>query len=100
MKQSNLDKLAAKEAEIIADFFGVRKTEAATPKTEATTLKTEVTSVATFKVGDKYMIKPGDKYTNGISVPSRYIGREMTVIQVKSDGSAIRIKEINSWVVC
>lgn len=49
-----------------------------------------------YKVGDKYTIRVGDRYTNGVAVPSRLIGKEYTVMQVR-DGM-ILLGEISSWV--
>lgn len=49
-----------------------------------------------YKVGDKYTIRAGDRYTNGVSVPSRLVGKEYTIMQVR-DGM-ILLGEISSWV--
>lgn len=49
-----------------------------------------------YKVGDKYTIKPGDRYSNGVSVPARLIGKSYTIMQVR-DGR-ILLGEISSWV--
>ena len=49
-----------------------------------------------YKVGDKYTIRAGDKYTNGVSVPARLVGKEYTIMQVR-DGM-ILLGEISSWV--
>lgn len=49
-----------------------------------------------YKVGDKYTIKAGDRYTNGVAVPSRLVGKEYTIMQVR-DGM-ILLGEISSWV--
>ena len=53
-------------------------------------------AVDTYKVGDKYTIKAGDKYSNGVSVPARLIGKSYTIMQVR-DGR-ILLGEISSWV--
>lgn len=53
-------------------------------------------AVDTYKVGDKYTIKAGDKYSNGVSVPSRLVGKSYTIMQVR-DGM-ILLGEISSWV--
>ena len=50
----------------------------------------------TYRVGDKYTIKPGDRYSNGVSVPSRLVGKSYTIMQVR-DGM-ILLGEISSWV--
>lgn len=50
----------------------------------------------TYKVGDKYTIKPGDLYTTGRKVPARLVGKTYTVWQVKP--GAVLLKEIVSWV--
>ena len=50
----------------------------------------------TYRVGDKYTIKPGDRYSNGVSVPPRLIGKSYTIMQVR-DGM-ILLGEISSWV--
>lgn len=49
-----------------------------------------------YKVGDKYTIKAGDHYTNGVSVPARLVGKEYTIMQMR-DGK-ILLGEISSWV--
>ena len=49
-----------------------------------------------YKVGDKYTIRAGDRYTNGVSVPARLVGKEYTIMQVR-DGM-ILLGEISSWV--
>ena len=49
-----------------------------------------------YKVGDKYIIRAGDRYTNGVSVPSRLVGKSYTIMQVR-DGK-ILLGEISSWV--
>lgn len=49
-----------------------------------------------YKVGDKYTIKPGDRYSNGVSVPARLVGKSYTIMQVR-DGK-ILLGEISSWV--
>ena len=50
----------------------------------------------TYRVGDKYIIKPGDRYSNGVSVPARLVGKSYTIMQVR-DGK-ILLGEISSWV--
>lgn len=50
----------------------------------------------TYRVGDKYTIKPGDRYSNGVSVPARLIGKTYTIMQMR-DGK-ILLGEISSWV--
>lgn len=49
-----------------------------------------------YKVGDKYTIRAGDRYTNGVSVPSRLVGKEYTIMQVRED--RILLGEISSWI--
>ena len=53
-------------------------------------------AVETYRVGEKYTIKPGDRYTNGVSVPARLIGKSYTIMQVRED--RILLGEISSWV--
>ena len=53
-------------------------------------------AVETYRVGNKYTIKPGDRYSNGVSVPARLIGKSYTIMQVR-DGK-ILLGEISSWV--
>ena len=53
-------------------------------------------AVETYRVGDKYIIKPGDRYSNGVSVPSRLVGKSYTIMQVRED--RILLGEISSWV--
>ena len=49
-----------------------------------------------YKVGDKYTIRAGDRYTNGVAVPARLVGKSYTIMQVR-DGK-ILLGEISSWV--
>ena len=49
-----------------------------------------------YKVGDKYTIRAGDRYTNGVTVPARLVGKAYTIMQVR-DGR-ILLGEISSWV--
>lgn len=49
-----------------------------------------------YKVGDKYTIKAGDRYTNGVAVPSRLVGKSYTIMQVRE--GMILLGEISSWV--
>lgn len=49
-----------------------------------------------YKVGDKYTIRAGDRYTNGVFVPSRLVGKSYTIMQVRED--RILLGEISSWV--
>ena len=49
-----------------------------------------------YKVGDKYTIKAGDRYTNGVAVPTRLVGKEYTIMQVRE--GMILLGEISSWV--
>ena len=49
-----------------------------------------------YRVGDKYTIRAGDHYTNGVSVPARLIGKSYTIMQVRED--RILLGEISSWV--
>lgn len=49
-----------------------------------------------YKVGDKYTIRAGDRYTNGVAVPARLIGKSYTIMQVRED--RILLGEISSWV--
>ena len=53
-------------------------------------------AVDAYKVGDKYTIKAGDKYSNGVSVPARLIGKSYTIMQVRE--GKILLGEISSWV--
>ena len=49
-----------------------------------------------YKVGDKYTIRVGDRYTNGVAVPARLAGKAYTIMQVRED--RILLGEISSWV--
>ena len=49
-----------------------------------------------YKVGDKYTIRAGDRYTNGVAVPARLVGKAYTVMQVRE--GMILLGEISSWV--
>ncbi len=53
-------------------------------------------AVETYRVGDKYTIKAGDKYSNGVAVPSRLVDKSYTIMQVRED--RILLGEISSWV--
>ena len=53
-------------------------------------------AVETYRVGDKYTIKPGDRYSNGVAVPARLVGKAYTVMQVRE--GMILLGEISSWV--
>ena len=53
-------------------------------------------AVETYRVGEKYTIKPGDRYSNGVSVPVRLVGKSYTIMQVRED--RILLGEISSWV--
>lgn len=50
----------------------------------------------TYSVGEKYAIRAGDRYTNGVAVPSALWGKQYTIQAVKPN--AILLKEILSWV--
>lgn len=52
--------------------------------------------IRAWKVGDTYTIKAGDKYSNGKDVPSRLVGRQYPVIQVKD--RMVLLGGIISWV--
>lgn len=81
MKDGSAEKVAKADAEAIAEQFKLE-------------LKREK---RTYEIGGFYTILKGDKYTNGKAVPSRYYGDVMTIADVMH--GAIRLKEINSWVV-
>ena len=49
-----------------------------------------------YKVGDKYTIRAGDRYSNGVAVPARLVGKAYTIMQVRED--RILLGEISSWV--
>lgn len=49
-----------------------------------------------YKVGDKYTIRAGDRYSNGAPVPARLVGKSYTIMQVRED--RILLGEISSWV--
>ena len=44
----------------------------------------------------EHTIKAGDRYTNGVAVPSALWGKQYTIQAIKSN--AILLKEILSWV--
>ena len=50
----------------------------------------------TYRVGDKYTIRAGDRYSNGVAVPARLIGKAYTIMQVRE--GMILLGEISSWV--
>ena len=49
-----------------------------------------------YKVGGSYVIRPGDVYSNGKSVPKRLIGKSFTIKRVAEN--RLLLGEINSWV--
>lgn len=49
-----------------------------------------------YNVGDKYTIKSGDRYSNGVAVPARLVGKSYTIAQVRED--RILLGGIVSWV--
>ena len=49
-----------------------------------------------YKVGDKYTIRAGDRYSNGMVVPARLVGKQYTIMQVRE--GMILLGEISSWV--
>lgn len=71
------------DAEVIAKYYGLK-------------LKTEVDDK--YHVGDIYLVKKGDKYTNGKACPDFVVGKSYTIKKVKDDYSAILLQEINSWI--
>lgn len=81
MTEGNPEKLAKVIVEAIAETYSL------VPKREK----------RTYEIGGFFVIHQGDKYTNGKLVPSRYVGDVMTIADVMY--GAIRLKEINSWVV-
>lgn len=50
-----------------------------------------------YRVGDKYTIKAGDRYSNGLAVPARLVGKVCTIVQVRE--GKILLDEILSWVM-
>ncbi len=50
-----------------------------------------------WRVGARYKIKSGDRYSNGRAVPKRLVGRKFTIKLVRE--GRILLGEINSWVV-
>lgn len=81
MTEGNPEKLAKVIVEAIAETYNL------VPKREK----------RTYEIGGFFVIHQGDKYTNSKLVPSRYVGDVMTIADVMN--GAIRLKEINSWVV-
>lgn len=81
MTEGNPGKLAKVIVEAIAETYNL------VPKREK----------RTYEIGGFFVIHQGDRYTNGKLVPSRYVGDVMTIADVMN--GAIRLKEINSWVV-
>ena len=49
-----------------------------------------------YSVGEKYTIRFGDLYSNGVPIPARLIGKVCTISKVKPD--RILLREILSWV--
>lgn len=49
-----------------------------------------------YSVGERYTIHMGDRYSNGMMIPARLVGKVCTISQVKPD--RILLNEILSWV--
>lgn len=49
-----------------------------------------------YSVGEKYTIRAGDLYSNGMMIPARLFGKTYTISSVKPD--RILLREILSWV--
>lgn len=54
--------------------------------------------IGTIKVGDKYTLREGDVYSNGVRVPARLWGKVCTVSQVRNAEGRALLAEIKSWV--
>lgn len=78
----NLKKLAQAQAAAIAKFFGLKKL---------------TNAEIHYKVGDKYIIKADDIYSDGRPVAKFAIGKEYTVSKVLP--GRILIQELYSWIV-
>ena len=90
---NNLGDIAKADAKAIAEVLGSKKKTIS----QNTTVRVENGKEATaYIVGDKYTIKSGDKYSNGVNVPSWLYGKQMTISKVSTD--RILLAEINSWV--
>jgi hypothetical protein len=50
-----------------------------------------------YVVGNLYRIKAGDRYTSGLAVPSRLVGKYYPIVQVKP-GRILLGNGLNSWV--
>lgn len=57
----------------------------------------EIETNQVIRVGEKYALKQGDKYSNGKAVPRRLIGQDFLIKQI-AEGK-ILLDEINSWVL-
>lgn len=82
---TNLKKLAEREAAVIAEYFGIKAHAAPQPE------KRE------YRVGDKYIVKTDDFYSNGKAVARFAVGQNYTVKKVLP--GRILLTEINSWVL-
>ncbi|MEA4831012.1 MAG: NlpC/P60 family protein [Oscillospiraceae bacterium] len=51
-----------------------------------------------LKAGDRVAILPGAKYTNGKSIPERFIGKTMNVMSVSKDGANALILQLFSRI--
>lgn len=78
--ENNLQKLAEKEADVIAKF-----------------LAGQTQGKQTYHVGEHYTVKATDKYSNGNPVAKFTIGKSYEIGRVLPD--RILLKDINSWVV-
>ena len=79
LKQSNLDKIAAKEAEIIADFFGLKK------EAKQEEAKSEPAVSATFKQGDVVSVLGETYYGSTKKIPDWVKSLKWIVKSVKGD---------------
>lgn len=59
-------------------------------------LDTGYFDAAPYSVGERYTIRMGDRYSNGMMIPARLVGKVCKISQVKPD--RILLQEILSWV--
>lgn len=79
----------------ITEYSGIPNKKGVYDASSASPLKEEQVS-AVYKTGDKVRILEGAVYTNGVKVPSAYLGKPYTVESVGT--GRVLIRELYSWV--
>ena len=102
MQDANLDRLAATDAAVIADFFGLKKPAAKPPAAKPPATKP---SADTWAVGDIVSIRPEATVygTKAVALPSGVKREHLTVAAIGGSGKTagkLRLLEVNTWIDC